>query len=140
MTDKNSLTPETVLTEAEHKRILAIVTADLRKDLDRANEKLRDMELRACIAEWAVAGILSRNLYVKVAMSDQDQRQRAVDIARDVGGNAGMQFLHAAELAFKEHAKHSELMTKIPPHEFYSHVAVPEQFKSGRSNWPRPFK
>ena len=124
------------LTEAEYNERLAFMTTSLREDLAKASEKIRELEFRSCIAEWAVAGVLSRNLQLVFATSDQ--RQQSVDSASAIGRNAGIQFLRLAELEFKDHAKHAELMRKIPPHEIYSHTS--EKFATDRCYWPRPFK
>lgn len=133
----DNLPAEKVISKSEHERILAFVTSELRRDLERAEEKLNAMELRACIAEWAVAGLMSRDLRLQVTMSEP-QLNEAIDAARYIGDRAGSKFLHAAELAFKEHARHAELMSKMPPYANYEHISG--KFTAGKSCWPRPYK
>jgi hypothetical protein len=138
MSDNNSSEKLRTFTEKELSALIAQATFDLRKDVDTLQEKLRASELRACIAEWAVAGVLSRNLFVQVSEHGNMTPSEAITYARHVGGNAGQEFLHAAELHFKDHARHSELMSRMPPYMDYNHRS--EKFAVGQSNWPRPYK
>lgn len=125
-------------TEDDFNYWLNLRTQALREDLAKAHKALREASFRAAIAEWAVAGVISRQLSLRVSL-DNSQAQNALDMARAIGGNAGHQFLHAAELAFKDHAEMSTLKMKTPPHVHVQHV-------SGRVedtpfyNWPRPYK
>lgn len=128
------------ITEEECRRRIEVATAELRRELEQAAKTIRSLDLRAAIAEWAVAGVLSRNLRLNMAVSGtqlDQQRQGAMDLAHAMGCNAGDQFLHAAELAFKEHAEHSRLMAECPPHIHYRHESA--EFTEGRIFWPRPF-
>lgn len=129
------------ISEEECRKRIESATADLRRELEQAAKTIRSLDLRAAIAEWAVAGVLSRNLRLNVSAGAQLQaEQNAVDLARALGANAGHQFLHAAELAFKEHAEHSRLMAEVPPHTNYLHSSIDDEFSASRAFWPRPFK
>lgn len=133
-------TKDRVYTEDEFNYWLEQRTRSLREDLARANEALREAKFQAAVAEWAVAGVISRQLSLRVSMSETEQAtQRAVDLARAVGANAGAELLHRAELAFKDHAEFSSLKMQCPPHVRFNHVSGRVD-ESPSYNWPRPYK
>lgn len=129
---------EKVFTREDLQRVVQATTQQLNNDIEVLARKLRDTEFRACLAEWAIAGVLSQNLHLSVKFDGDQKQSDALETARYIGKSAGSQFLHAAGLAFKEHAKHSELMSKTPPYEQYKHISAP--FDRAKSTWPRAFE
>jgi hypothetical protein len=139
MSAEQEVTNERVYTETEFNYRLEQRTKELRQDLEKAHEALREAKFRAAVAEWAVAGVISRQLSLRVAISENSQAQQAVDLARAVGGNAGAELLHRAELAFKDHAEFSALKMQCPPHVRFQHASGRVE-ETPFYNWPRPYK
>jgi extradiol dioxygenase family protein len=126
-----------VYTQQEFEYWLEQRTKDLREQITRLDAELKAAQFGRAVAEWAVAGVMSRQLSLRVAV-DHTQQQNLLDMARALGANAGNQFLHAAELAFKDHAEFASLKMQCPPHVRFEHVSG--RVDAGKYNWPRPYK
>lgn len=115
--------------------VLSAATALIAKQ----ERQLREARFKLAVAEWALSGLMSRNLHLNVGVSeiDLEQARNKDSVVRNIGACAGHQFFQAAELAFKDHAEMSRLKAAVPPSQYYQHVATSEIPQS--YTWPRPF-
>jgi hypothetical protein len=128
-------------TEEEFNHWLEVHTRDLRQENEKLRADLTQAKFHAAVAEWAVAGVLTRNVSLNLAVNGttlDQQRQDAVTLAKALGMKAGAEFLHRAELAFLKHAEYSSLMMQCPPHVRFSHNSGGPEVTPFYS-WPRPF-
>jgi hypothetical protein len=143
MTDAHKSSDErsyAIEVEDEVRRRLEFATQGLRRELSEQKRINEFLEFKLAVAEWAVAGVLARNLRLNVRLDPavMDQAQNMLDVAERMGATAGHQFLRGAELNFKLHADMAQLKSEVPPHTSYRHTA--EEGVPHPIFWPRPFK
>lgn len=110
----------------------------MQKAVAATEERGRKLELDLAIAQWAIAGILSRNLHIQIQL-DGTQLADQVAVVRIAGKAAGDQFLHQAGLAFQDHARYAELKYKLTaPIAWVPHISTDREFEVSRKHWPKP--
>lgn len=105
----------------------------------KQEQQLREARFKLAVAEWALSGLMSRNLSLRVGVSeiDLEQARNRDQLLRHLGASAGHQFFQAAELAFKDHAEMYRIKVQATSKDPYrQHIAseVPHSY-----TWPRPF-
>lgn len=108
----------------------------LNKEAERIRAKQAATELDLAIARWAIAGILSRNLHTSVTV-DPTQAADIPQMMRLIGESAGESFVYHAELQFKQHAEHSELLARTNK-AWQPHISTERGFETQRAHWPKP--
>lgn len=117
---------------------IAILSA-ARALIEKQEGELKEARFKLAVAEWALSGLMSRNLRLSVGVSeiDLEQARNRDQLLRHLGASAGHQFFQAAELAFKDHAEMYRIKVQATSKDPYrQHIAseVPHSY-----TWPRPF-
>lgn len=115
--------------------VLSAATALIAKQ----ERQLREARFKLAVAEWALSGLMSRNLHLNVGVSeiDLEQARNKDSVVRNIGACAGHKFFQVAELAFKDHAEMYRIKAQATfKDEYRQHIAseVPDSY-----TWPRPF-
>lgn len=122
--------------EREVANRVARETELLRKDAEASRAALRAQELDLAIARWAIAGILSRNLHLRVEL-DLSQSTDPVHLATLVGHAAGAEFIHEAGIQFRQHAEYAALLDASRKN-WTPHISTEREFEAHRAFWPKP--
>lgn len=126
-----------MITEDECARRISAAVGDLNRRNQALQNQLKEAEYRVALAEWAVAGVISRNLHLNIDISPQMLTGAdPAALTMHIGRTAGREFLHAAELEFKMHAEYAKLQQRVMGEyagEFLTPSAIPDR------PWPRPF-
>lgn len=133
---------DVLITQEDCAKRIEWAMRDLRRDMAELQVKLRQAEYRATIAEWAVAGVISRGINIKFSLHPGalSAARDLHEISRRIGMEAGAYFLNKAELAFRDHAELTQLRMQSPPHRHLQHTSSePGPRLPYRECWPRPF-
>lgn len=123
-------------------RALELARAEWAKDFNRLQEMYKQAEFRAAVAEWAVAGLMARDLRLSFQIGNAALEQKlnnVFDMAGAMGKQAGREFLNRAELAFKDHAQLSELRLRLNREHNWHTVMPADAFDVSKVCWPRPY-
>jgi hypothetical protein len=123
--------------EAEVLRRLAVITAGYTARIDDLQKLLEEISYGRAVAEWALAGVLSRNLHLKLSV-DTTQAQERDRLIAHLARNAGQEFLHAAKLEFTQHAEHAELQHRHYQ-DYSAHISNDPNRRPQDQYWPRPY-
>lgn len=130
------MSDEKYLTKEKVDALVKAVTMGLQMQIAGLEKQLMEAEFKRAVAEWAVAGVLSRQLHLNVEIATASD---PLELAKHVGRNAGYQFVHAAELQFKDHAELARLKnTTNNYYDFAIHNSAPDALPT-KSYWPKPF-
>lgn len=125
-------------TPQELESLIAFAVKDIHKQLQLCRQKLQEAEMRQSIAEWAVVGVMSLRLELRIMQQTAGlDADTALRLAREIARNAAYEFIHKAELAFKDHAELARLKMDASLKEPIRHVSA---FDRSPSTWPNPLR
>jgi hypothetical protein len=107
------------------------------RETEKLREELHAQGLDLAIARWAIAGILSRNLHMNINV-DPTLADDIPLLMRLIGASAGESFLYNAELQFKQHAEHAEVLANARQKNWTPHISTDSKFECSRAYWPKP--
>lgn len=122
-----------MITETECVRRVEHATKELQKALRKA-------EFRACVAEWAVAGIVAQKVSVTHALAQAatDQAWDIRGVEKAIGHQCAVALLRRAGLEFRNHAELAHLKHALT-REFRPACATEDPVLEMQYAWPLPF-
>lgn len=124
--------------EKEVIRRVALIVKDIQQELDDMRDKYVAADFRASVAEWAVAGVMSRNVRFCVAPEELADKSRLYDLSQHFARQAAAMLLHDADLAFRQHSELWELKARAGSLtvRYRDPMATTPPPKE---SWPKPF-
>lgn len=135
-TCEQTVSPLQATFDNEVRKRVSRETERMQKDVAEIEARGRKLELDLAIAQWAIAGILSRKLDVRI-ICNLDPDINALRIAKAVGDEAAHEFIRQAGLAFKDHARYTELLLNVNRN-WAPHISTDREFGVSRKHWPKP--
>lgn len=75
------------------------------REMQEERERTKAAEFDATVAKWAVQGLLGRNLRLMLPDFAQIKAGAVLEVAEHLGKRCAHDFLHGAELAFRDQAE-----------------------------------